>query len=205
MISLSLMTSSPQVPPNIVSLLQRILLMCFSPHLWLLQRIQHQQQSKSASPFTCILKATLKWRAGRKKMTWRKPERCTIRNSRPHQIHWLEFESGAFATRIQNIKTLQVRFRVHYVTHFPRQILAVTGNHHYLGAWKSFIPLRRAEDDGFWFCTIIFPMDIHVKWKFILVEDGEIVCWEECRNQQLEVPRKVEDEEIQLYCTWGYH
>lgn len=113
-----------------------------------------------------------------------------------------EFESGAFASRIQNIKALRVRFRVHYVTHFSKQILAVTGNHHNLGAWKSFVPLKQAED-GFWFCNIIFPMDIQVEWKFILVEDGEIVRWEECGNRRLVVPRAVENEELQLNCTWG--
>ncbi|GAA6082513.1 uncharacterized protein stbd1 isoform X1 [Tachysurus ichikawai] len=115
-----------------------------------------------------------------------------------------EFESGAFSTRIQNIKTLRVRIRVHYVTHSPRQTLAVTGNHHNLGAWKRYVPLMKAED-GFWFCSIIFPMYIQVEWKFVLVEDGKIVRWEECRNRLLEIPRKVEEEEIQLYCTWGYH
>lgn len=114
-----------------------------------------------------------------------------------------EFESGAFASRIQNIKTLKVRFRVHYVTHCLRQTLAVTGNHHNLGAWKSFVPMK-TEKHGFWVCTIIFPISIQVEWKFILVEDGEIVRWEECENRQLEVSRNGEDKEIQLYCTWGY-
>lgn len=114
-----------------------------------------------------------------------------------------EFESGAFSTWIQNIKTQRVRFRVHYVTQSSRQTLAVTGNHHNLGAWKSFVPLRKAED-GFWFCSIVFPLDIQVEWKFVLVEDGEIVHWEECSNRRVEVLRKVE-EVIQLHCTWGYH
>lgn len=48
-------------------------------------------------------------------------------------------------------------------------------------------------------------MGIQLEWEFVPVEDGEMVRWEECGNRRLEVPRKVEDEEIQCYCTWAYH
>lgn len=144
----------------------------------------------------------------RKMESWKKPD--DLENAR--EVHHRkfqatldslveEFESSAFATRNQHVKALRVGFRVHYVTHSSKQILAVTGNHHNLGDWKRFVPLKQAED-GFWFCTIILPMDIQLEWKFILVEDGEIVRWEECGNRQLVVPRTVENEELQLNCTW---
>lgn len=96
---------------------------------------------------------------------------------------------------------VQVSFRVHYITHSPNQILAVTGNQQELGSWESFVPLRSVEN-GFWFCTISLPLDSQVEWKFILVEEGKIRRWEECENRYFAVTGQ--DEAILLYKDWGH-
>ncbi|KAG7320946.1 hypothetical protein KOW79_015361 [Hemibagrus wyckioides] len=96
---------------------------------------------------------------------------------------------------------VKVSFRVHYITHSPNQILAVTGNQQELGSWESFVPLRSVEN-GFWFCSVSLPLDSQVEWKFILVEDGKIQRWEECENRCFVVTGQ--DEEIHLDKNWGY-
>lgn len=96
---------------------------------------------------------------------------------------------------------VQVSFRVHYITHSPNQILAVTGNQLELGFWERFVPLRSVEN-GFWFCTISLPLDTQVEWKFILVEEGKIRRWEECENRCFAVTGQ--EEEIHLHKNWGY-
>lgn len=96
---------------------------------------------------------------------------------------------------------VQVSFRVHYITHSPNQILAVTGNQQELGSWESFVPLRSVEN-GFWFCTIGLPLDSQVEWKFILVEEGKIRRWEECENRYFAVTGQ--EDEILLNKNWGY-
>ncbi|KAM9451332.1 uncharacterized protein stbd1 [Clarias gariepinus] len=96
---------------------------------------------------------------------------------------------------------VQVSFRVHYITHSPNQVLAVTGNQQELGFWESFVPLRSVED-GFWFRTISLPLDSRVEWKFILVDEGKIRRWEECENRYFAVTGQ--EEEIHLHKNWGY-
>ncbi|KAL6470754.1 hypothetical protein MHYP_G00218730 [Metynnis hypsauchen] len=96
---------------------------------------------------------------------------------------------------------VRVSFRVHYVTHSPSQLLAVTGSQQELGAWESFFPLQRVED-WFWANTITLPTENQVEWKFVLVEDGKIRRWEECGNRHLLV--MGQEEEIRLDKCWGY-
>lgn len=96
---------------------------------------------------------------------------------------------------------VQVSFRVHYITHSPNQILAITGNQQELGSWESFVPLTSVEN-GFWFCTISLPLDSQVEWKFILVEEGKIRRWEECENRYFAVTGQ--EDEIHLNKNWGY-
>ncbi|KAF7696849.1 uncharacterized protein stbd1 [Silurus meridionalis] len=96
---------------------------------------------------------------------------------------------------------VQVNFRVHYITHSTKQILAVTGNQQELGSWESFVPLRSIEN-GFWSCTISLPLDSQVEWKFILVEEGKIRRWEECENRYFVV--SGQEEQIHLHKNWGY-
>lgn len=98
---------------------------------------------------------------------------------------------------------VQVNFRVHYVTHSPSQLLAVTGNQPELGAWKSFVPLRRVED-WFWANSVSLPTETQVEWKFVLVEDGKIRRWEECGNRRLVVAGQEEEDEVHLDRSWGY-
>ncbi|KAG9354107.1 hypothetical protein JZ751_012231, partial [Albula glossodonta] len=77
-----------------------------------------------------------------------------------------------------------VSFCVHYITHSPLQLIAVTGNQQELGNWEKFVPLKKAKD-GFWANSIALPADCQVEWKFVLVENGEIHRWEECNNRHL--------------------
>ncbi|XP_066502683.1 uncharacterized protein stbd1 [Hoplias malabaricus] len=96
---------------------------------------------------------------------------------------------------------VRVSFRVHYITHSPSQLLAVTGNQQELGTWESFVPLQRVED-WFWANTIALPTEKQVEWKFVLVEDGKIRRWEECENRHFVV--NGQEEEIQMDKSWGY-
>ncbi|XP_036444000.1 uncharacterized protein stbd1 [Colossoma macropomum] len=96
---------------------------------------------------------------------------------------------------------VRVSFRVHYITHSPSQLLAVTGSQQELGTWESFVPLQRVED-WFWANTITLPTEKQVEWKFVLVEDGKIRRWEECGNRHLLVTGQ--EEEIRLDKCWGY-
>ncbi|XP_071008084.1 uncharacterized protein [Oncorhynchus clarkii lewisi] len=82
-------------------------------------------------------------------------------------------------------KTVRVRFCVHYRTQSPWQELAVTGNQQELGSWTGFVPLERAQD-GFWASWVVLPAEKQVEWKLVLVEDGEILRWEEGGNRHLE-------------------
>ncbi|XP_030624639.1 uncharacterized protein stbd1 [Chanos chanos] len=96
---------------------------------------------------------------------------------------------------------VRVSFRVHYITHYPSQFLAVTGNQQELGFWERFVPLQRAKN-GFWASTIALPIESQVEWKFVVVEDGKILRWEECCNRHLAVTGQ--DEELHLDKSWGY-
>lgn len=148
---------------------------------------RNSARPKLATPFTCVPKATIEWRAGRKQMTWRKPERCTTGNSRPHYSHWS-----------RSLK----RFLCHQDPEHKRTLsslcntLPITNSacdrepSETVWPGKRFVPLE--AEDGFWFCTIIFPMAIQVEWKFILVALGR-VCKSEAGR-----PHKVKDEELQL-------
>ncbi|KAM9519270.1 uncharacterized protein ACWYII_045394 isoform 2-T2 [Salvelinus alpinus] len=81
--------------------------------------------------------------------------------------------------------TVRVRFCVHYRTQSPWQELAVTGNQQELGSWTGFVPLERAQD-GFWASWVVLPAEKQVEWKLVLVEEGEILRWEEGGNRHLE-------------------
>ncbi|XP_020314049.1 uncharacterized protein LOC109868728 [Oncorhynchus kisutch] len=97
-------------------------------------------------------------------------------------------------------KTVRVRFCVHYRTQSPWQELAVTGNQQELGSWTGFVPLERAQD-GFWASWVVLPAEKQVEWKLVLVEDGEILRWEEGGNRHLETGRG--GGEVYLNKCWG--
>uniref|UniRef100_A0A8B9RKC1 Starch-binding domain-containing protein 1 n=1 Tax=Astyanax mexicanus TaxID=7994 RepID=A0A8B9RKC1_ASTMX len=112
-----------------------------------------------------------------------------------------DFQNKKIAAVSPMPQMVQVRFRVHYITHSPSQLLAVTGNQQELGNWESFVTLQRAED-WFWANTVTLPTENQVEWKFVLVEDGKIRRWEECENRHLLVTGQ--EEEIHLDKSWGF-
>ncbi|KAM6440970.1 starch-binding domain-containing protein 1 isoform 1-T1 [Liasis olivaceus] len=97
-------------------------------------------------------------------------------------------------------QTVHVVFRVHYITHSEAQLIAVTGDHECLGQWHHYVPLRY-DKDGFWSDSVVLPFDTRVEWKFVLVENGKVVRWEECTNRSL----ITEHEDQVAHKWWGYH
>lgn len=97
-------------------------------------------------------------------------------------------------------QTVHVVFRVHYITHSEAQQIAITGDHECLGQWRHFIPLR-CDKDGFWSDSVVLPFDASVEWKFVLLESGKVVRWEECANRML----VTEHEDQVAHKSWGYH
>lgn len=96
------------------------------------------------------------------------------------------------------LKTIEVKFEVHYVTQLESQILAVTGNHEHLGQWETFVPLKPGKD-GLWSGSILLPVNSKIEWKFVVVEDGKVRRWEECLNRCLETSH----EDIPVHHHWG--
>ncbi|KAG2455567.1 uncharacterized protein stbd1 [Polypterus senegalus] len=113
-------------------------------------------------------------------------------------------ETDHLAKKVAAVSPMQqnvgVTFRVHYITHLPSQLVAVTGNSKELGNWESYVPLKQ-EKDGFWSdCVALLP-EGQVEWKFIVVEDGKIRRWEECHNRSLETGH----DDLYVHKWWGYH
>ncbi|XP_032395204.1 uncharacterized protein stbd1 [Etheostoma spectabile] len=94
---------------------------------------------------------------------------------------------------------VDVTFRIHYVTQSPYQTVAVTGNQQELGNWKEFIPLERAKD-GHWSTVVSLPAEIHVEWKFVVVDKGEVCRWEECGNRLLDTGN---EDNLLVHKWWG--
>lgn len=120
------------------------------------------------------------------------------------QSSLIQFESLLKSKSVATVQpmshTVKVSFCVHYVTHSPSEGLAVTGNKNELGSWKSFIQLQQ-EKGGYWSNTIVLPVDSHVEWKFVLVENGKISLWEECGNRSFFTGQ---DKEMHLHKCWGH-
>ncbi|XP_029108858.1 uncharacterized protein stbd1 isoform X1 [Scleropages formosus] len=108
--------------------------------------------------------------------------------------------SEGVATVKRQSQSVKVNFSLHYVTHSPFQLLAVTGSSKELGYWEKFVPLLRV-DGGFWSGSIALPVGYQVEWKFVLVENDKICRWEECNNRYLYTGH---DEAINLHKCWGY-
>ncbi|TDH01883.1 hypothetical protein EPR50_G00167270 [Perca flavescens] len=94
---------------------------------------------------------------------------------------------------------VNVTFRIHYFTQSPYQTVAVTGNQQELGNWKGFIPLERAKD-GHWSTVVSLPAEIHVEWKFVVVDKGEVCRWEECGNRLLDTGN---GDDLLVHKWWG--
>ncbi|XP_034752237.1 uncharacterized protein stbd1 isoform X2 [Etheostoma cragini] len=97
------------------------------------------------------------------------------------------------------LQHVDVTFRIHYVTQSPYQTVAVTGNQQELGNWKEFIPLERAKD-GHWSTVVSLPAEIHVEWKFVVVDKGEVCRWEECGNRLLDTGN---EDNLLVHKWWG--
>ncbi|XP_007495811.1 starch-binding domain-containing protein 1 isoform X2 [Monodelphis domestica] len=95
---------------------------------------------------------------------------------------------------------VNVQFQVHYVTMSDASLVAVTGDHETLGGWHSYIPLQCGKD-WFWSRSVPLPIDTTLKWKFVVVENGSIIRWEECCNRILETGH----EDKIVYKWWGCH
>ncbi|TRY94973.1 hypothetical protein DNTS_004650 [Danionella cerebrum] len=111
-----------------------------------------------------------------------------------------ELANKRVATVSPLAQMVSVSFRIHYITHTPRQLVAVTGSVPDLGQWEGFVPLQKAKD-GFWVKSVALPVESQVEWKFVLVEDGRISRWEECANRSLFLTSQ--DEEVLLDERWG--
>lgn len=94
---------------------------------------------------------------------------------------------------------VSVTFRVQYRTQWPHQTVAVTGNHPELGGWKGFIPLEKVEEDH-WSGVVSLPSDSQVEWKFVLLEQGQVCRWEECRNRLLDTGLA---DDLLVHTWWG--
>ncbi|XP_004472646.1 starch-binding domain-containing protein 1 [Dasypus novemcinctus] len=95
---------------------------------------------------------------------------------------------------------VNVKFQVHYITSTDVQSIAVTGDHENLGRWNTYIPLQYSKE-GFWSHSVSLPASTVVEWKFVVVENGEVIRWEECSNRFLETG--LEDKVVQEW--WGIH
>ncbi|XP_061657992.1 uncharacterized protein stbd1 [Syngnathoides biaculeatus] len=104
-------------------------------------------------------------------------------NAEPQSVQVKQIDGWDFEENVKT-KSVNVTFRVHYLTRSPFQILAVTGNRLELGSWKEFIPLESAKD-GYWMGVVRLPAEHHVQWKFVVVEKGAVCRWEECGNRLL--------------------
>uniref|UniRef100_A0A8D3DTS1 Starch-binding domain-containing protein 1 n=1 Tax=Scophthalmus maximus TaxID=52904 RepID=A0A8D3DTS1_SCOMX len=96
-------------------------------------------------------------------------------------------------------QSVNVTFRIHYLTRSPYQTVAVTGNQRELGNWKDFVPLERAKD-GHWAAAVSLPAESHVEWKFVLAEKGEVCRWEECGNRLLDTGC---GDDLTVHKWWG--
>ncbi|XP_067340336.1 uncharacterized protein stbd1 [Channa argus] len=97
-------------------------------------------------------------------------------------------------------QNVSVTFRIHYLTHSPHQMVAVTGNLQELGNWKEFIPLERAKD-GHWATVISLPAESHVEWKFVVLDKGQVCRWEECGNRLLDTGN---GDDLIVHKWWGF-
>ncbi|XP_028929535.1 starch-binding domain-containing protein 1 [Ornithorhynchus anatinus] len=95
-------------------------------------------------------------------------------------------------------RPVSLRFRVHYVTRSAAQRLAVAGDHRALGAWEAHVPLR-GDEGGFWSRSLSLPGETRLEWKFVVVEDGKVVRWEEGPNRRLDTGHQ----DAEVWRWWG--
>ncbi|XP_030598569.1 uncharacterized protein stbd1 [Archocentrus centrarchus] len=110
-------------------------------------------------------------------------------------------ENGKKVVAVQPMpQSVNVTFRIHYLTHSPYQKVAITGNQQELGNWKEFIPLERAKD-GHWAAVVSLPAESLVEWKFVVLDKGEVCRWEECGNRLLDTGFGAD---LLVHKWWGF-
>lgn len=122
--------------------------------------------------------------------------------------------AGGLAPRVAAIpplmpQTVEVTFRLHYLTWSEQQTLAITGSRPELGGWAAFIPLEReaegkeeggeSEGRGLWSGRVRLPAHSQLEWKFVVLEMGRVSRWEECRNRVLDTG----DRDQLVHGWWG--
>ncbi|XP_074084587.1 starch-binding domain-containing protein 1 [Macrotis lagotis] len=123
--------------------------------------------------------------------------RDPLKDAKGQDVHSKTKRVAAVSPLSQQVN---VQFQVHYVTMSDASIVAVTGDHESLGNWHCYIPLQ-CDKDWFWSRCVPLPMDTELKWKFVIVENGNIIRWEECSNRLLETGQ--EDKIVHKW--WGCH
>lgn len=96
-------------------------------------------------------------------------------------------------------QNVNVTFRVQYHTQSPYQTVAVTGDHPDLGNWKEFLPLEKVKE-GQWSAVVSLPTESQVEWKFVLLDQGQVSRWEECRNRLLDTGL---GDDVVVHKWWG--
>ncbi|XP_043827911.1 starch-binding domain-containing protein 1 [Dromiciops gliroides] len=123
--------------------------------------------------------------------------RDSLKDAKGQEIHLKAKRVAAVSPLSQQVN---VQFQVHYVTMSDDTVVAVIGDHETLGSWHSYIPLQ-CDKDWFWSRSVPLPTDTVLKWKFVIVENGSIVRWEECSNRLLETGH----EDTIVHKWWGCH
>ncbi|XP_074130771.1 starch-binding domain-containing protein 1 [Sminthopsis crassicaudata] len=123
--------------------------------------------------------------------------RDSLKDAQGQEAHLKTKRVAAVSPLSQQVS---VQFQVHYVTTSAEAVVAVTGDHESFGSWLNYVPLQCGKD-WFWSRSVPLPMDTALKWKFVVVENGSIVRWEECSNRYLETG----NEDMVVHKWWGCH
>ncbi|KAM9095285.1 starch-binding domain-containing protein 1-like [Sarcophilus harrisii] len=122
--------------------------------------------------------------------------RDSLKDAQGQEVH-LKTKMAAVSSLYQQVS---IQFKVHCITMSDAAVVAVTGGHERLGSWHNYIPLQYGKN-LFWSRFVPLPVDTALKWKFVIVENGSIVHWEECSNRLLETGK----EDMVIHKCCGCH
>lgn len=123
--------------------------------------------------------------------------RSSLVEARGQEVDMKTKRAVATSSKSQQVS---IRFQIHYITSTAVQFVAVIGDHETLGRWDTYIPLQHTKD-GLWSRSVFLPADTVVEWKFVVVENGDVVRWEECSNRLLDTGHK----DKVVHKSWGIH